>query len=81
MKKITEEQQKEFPADSEKVQQPTAGDNIVGNYSPPYWAEDLNVVCFSAISGPAAHLIPDSIGFVKHQRGGEGISGPWRGAG
>lgn len=36
---------------------------------------------FSVISGPAAHLIPDYIGSVKHQRERGGISGPWRGAG
>lgn len=91
LKKVTEEQQKEIPEELktprqsvEKVQQPkqpTAGDNIVSNYFHPYWAEDLSVVCFSVISGPAAHLIPDCIGSVKHQRGGGGISGPWRGAG
>lgn len=34
-------------ASVEKVQQPTAVDNIVSNYSHPYWAEDLSVVCFS----------------------------------
>lgn len=68
-------------ASVEKVQQPTAVDNIVSNYSHPYWAEDLSVVCFSVISGPAVHLIPDYIGSVKRQRGRGGISGPWRGAG
>lgn len=91
LKKVTEEQQKEIPEDLkasrqsvEKVQQPkqpTAGDNIVSNYFHPYWAEDLSVVCFSVISGPAAHLILDCIGSVKHQREGGGISGPRRGAG
>lgn len=68
LKKVTEEQQEELPADLktprqsvEKVrqpEQPTAGDNIVSNYFHPYWAEDLTVVCFSVVSGPAAHLIP-----------------------
>lgn len=91
LNKVTEEQQKEIPSDLKalrqsvgKVQQPkqpTAGDNIVSNYFHPYWAEDLSVVCFSVISGPAAHLVPDCIGSVKHQRGKGGISGPWRGAG
>lgn len=91
LKKVTEEQQKEIPEDLkaprqsvEKVlqpKQPTAGDNIVSNYFHPYWAEDLGVVCFSVISGPAAHLIRDCIGSVKHQRERGGISGPWRGAG
>lgn len=64
LKKVTEEQQKEIPEDLkaprqkvEKVQQPTAGDNIVSNYFHPYWAEDLGVVCSSVISGPAAHLL------------------------
>lgn len=59
----------------------TAGDNIVSNYFHPYWAEDLTVVCFSLISGPAAHLIPYCIGSVEHQRRKGDISGPWRGSG
>ncbi len=91
LKKVTEEQQNKIPVDLktlrqsvEKVQQPkqpSAGDNIVSNYFHPYWAEDFTVVCFSVISGPAAHLIPDCISSVKHQRGRGGISGPWREAG
>lgn len=59
-----------------KYKQPTAGDNIVSNYSHPYWAEDLSVVCFSVISGPVAHLIPACIGSVKHQWGGEALVDP-----
>lgn len=65
----------------QQPKQPTAGDNTVSNYFHPYWAEDLTVVCFSLISGPAAHLIPDGIGSVKHQWGRGDISGPQRGAG
>lgn len=59
----------------EKVQQPTAGDNAVGNYLHPYWAEDLGVVCSSVVSGPAARFQTASVlsSFGEARGGGASV--------